>query len=297
MRGSSMKRLHVHVTVADLDASIRFYSTLFSALPTVTQSDYAKWMLDDPVANFAISCRGSEPGLEHLGIQVENGDELKEVYDRLQQAGRPVLTEGSTTCCYSQSEKAWIADPQGVAWETFLTSGSSTVYGDSVDLGPIRTATSPRVGIKVAEPSNCCTPKVSEPCCLPVSDKLSAAAEPPLSLSKQIASKEPKMSETLPSVYLHTVQKTHGGDTGCDCEPPKKIDVQMRIENNTLMMNLFEYGVIPKLGEAADIAAVRIQKDGDQIQVFAIYRDPEKTASMACCHGGGCACYASGCAC
>ena len=134
-----MKRLHVHVSVDDLAESMRFYNTLFAAAPTVTKSDYAKWMLDDPRVNFAISTRGKRAGLDHLGIQVESEDELHAVYDRLQQAERPVLEEGATTCCYAKSEKAWISDPQGLAWETFLTRGESTVYGDSIDLGPIRT--------------------------------------------------------------------------------------------------------------------------------------------------------------
>ena len=135
-----MKRLHVHVSVEDLAQSIRFYSTLFAAEPTVIKPDYAKWMLDDPRVNFAISTRSGQNGLDHLGIQVETPDELQEVYGRLQPADRPVLEEGATVCCYAKSEKSWIADPQGVSWETFLTSGESTVYGDSIDLGPIRTA-------------------------------------------------------------------------------------------------------------------------------------------------------------
>ncbi len=135
-----MRRLHVHVAVDDLDASTRFYSTLFAAPPSVRKPDYAKWLLDDPRVNFAISARGGAPGLDHLGIQVETADELHEVYDRLRQADRPVLEEGATTCCYAHSEKSWIVDPQGLAWETFLTAGDSTVYGDGVDLGPIRTA-------------------------------------------------------------------------------------------------------------------------------------------------------------
>ena len=135
-----MKRLHVHVSVDDLAASARFYSTLFAAEPSVIKQDYAKWMLDDPRVNFAISTRGGNSGVDHLGIQVETADELAEVYGRLRQADRPVLDEGATTCCYAKSEKSWIADPQGVSWETFLTSGESTVYGDSADLGPIRLA-------------------------------------------------------------------------------------------------------------------------------------------------------------
>ena len=137
-----MKRLHVHMAVADLDQSIRFYSALFAAEPTVTRSDYAKWMLEDPRVNFAISTRSSQaPGVDHLGIQVEDADELQQVYGRLQQADGPVLDEGETTCCYAQSQKSWITDPQGVAWETFLTVGQSTVYGTSAPLDRIRPGT------------------------------------------------------------------------------------------------------------------------------------------------------------
>ena len=124
-----MKRLHVHVSVEDLAKSIQFYSTLFAAEPTVTKDDYAKWMLDDPRVNFAISQRGSEAGIRHLGIQVEDRAELADVYSRLQRAEAPILEEGATTCCYAKSEKSWIADPQGIQWETFLTTGESTTYG------------------------------------------------------------------------------------------------------------------------------------------------------------------------
>lgn len=153
-----MKRLHVHVSVDDVAQSIRFYSTLFAARPTVTKPDYAKWMLDDPRVNFAISTRGKQAGLDHLGIQVENEVELHAVYDRLQQADRPVLEEGATTCCYAKSEKAWITDPQGIAWETFLTRGESTVYGDSVDLGQIRT-TAGACRTPETPQGACCAPK------------------------------------------------------------------------------------------------------------------------------------------
>ena len=97
----------------------------------MVKPDYAKWMLDDPRVNFAISTREREPGLDHLGVQVESQDELQEVYARLRQADAPVLEEGNTTCCYAKSEKSWIGDPAGISWETFLTSGESTVYGDS----------------------------------------------------------------------------------------------------------------------------------------------------------------------
>ncbi len=124
-----MKRLHVHVSVDDISASVRFYSTLFAAQPAIVKDDYAKWLLDDPRVNFAISSRGAATGIRHLGIQVEDRAELTEVYERLKRAEAPVLEEGATTCCYSQSEKSWIADPQGVRWEAFLTTGASATYG------------------------------------------------------------------------------------------------------------------------------------------------------------------------
>jgi catechol 2,3-dioxygenase-like lactoylglutathione lyase family enzyme len=125
-----MKRLHVHVAVEKLPDAISFYSALFAAQPAVVKPDYAKWMLDDPRVNFAISSRGRPPGLDHLGIQVEDQTELREVYGRLDQAGRPVLDQGQTACCYARSEKSWVDDPAGIAWETFLTTGESTNYGD-----------------------------------------------------------------------------------------------------------------------------------------------------------------------
>lgn len=148
-----MKRLHVHVAVGDLDTSIRFYSTLFGTGPAVVKDDYAKWMLDDPRVNFAIS-KGSETrnGIEHLGIQAESIEELSEVYGRLKAADRPVLEEGRTTCCYAKSEKSWIADPDGVVWEAFFTDGESTVYGDSPALGTL----SDSVG-----DDQCCLPKAA----------------------------------------------------------------------------------------------------------------------------------------
>jgi catechol 2,3-dioxygenase-like lactoylglutathione lyase family enzyme len=133
-----VKRLHVHVAVRDLAASTRFYSTLFAAEPTVVKADYAKWMLEDPRVNFAISAHdGAAPGLSHLGIQVEDADELAEVYARLQKADRPVLDEGATTCCYAKSTKSWIADPQDIAWETFLTTGDAVDYGTGPELSKI----------------------------------------------------------------------------------------------------------------------------------------------------------------
>src|SRR3984885_6540780 len=125
-----MKRLHVHMAVENLSRSIGFYSALFASQPAMVKTDYAKWMLNDPRVNFAISTRGREPGLDHLGIQVENADELQEVYARLQEAGGNVIEQGQTACCYAKSEKSWIDDPAGIAWETFLTTGESTTYGD-----------------------------------------------------------------------------------------------------------------------------------------------------------------------
>jgi len=133
-----MKRLHVHMGVSDLNQSIRFYSTLFAAGPTVVKDDYAKWMLDDPKVNFAISAgKHEQNGIEHLGIQAESTDELGEVYDRLKAADRPVLEEGRTTCCYAKSEKSWVADPDGIVWEAFYTDGEATSYGDGPALGAL----------------------------------------------------------------------------------------------------------------------------------------------------------------
>jgi catechol 2,3-dioxygenase-like lactoylglutathione lyase family enzyme len=158
-----MKRLHVHVSVEDLAQSIRFYSSLFAAEPSVLKGDYAKWMLEDPRVNFAISQRRAATGIEHLGIQVETSDELREVYGRLQHAEQPVLEEGATTCCYHHSEKSWISDPQGVSWETFLTSGESTTYGDSPALESISAEA-------------CCTPETPQGACCPPKPELPADA-------------------------------------------------------------------------------------------------------------------------
>ena len=122
-----MKRLHVQVAVDDLQHSIGFYSALFATRPTVIKTDYAKWMLDDPRVNFAISARGRTAGLDHLGIQVEDKDELNDVYARLHKASGDVIEQGQTNCCYARSEKSWIEDPSGISWETFLTMGETTV--------------------------------------------------------------------------------------------------------------------------------------------------------------------------
>jgi catechol 2,3-dioxygenase-like lactoylglutathione lyase family enzyme len=156
-----MKRMHVHVAVSDLQQSIGFYSALFAARPGVLKPDYAKWMLDDPRVNFAISTRGREAGLDHLGIQVETKAELNEVQARLQQAGSDILDQGQTTCCYAKSEKSWIDDPAGIAWETFLTSGDSTVYGDGSGERDARIAREtaccvPQPDAAAAKASDCC---------------------------------------------------------------------------------------------------------------------------------------------
>lgn len=152
-----MKRLHVHVAVSDLSHSIGFYSALFDASPAVVKPDYAKWMLDDPRVNFAISTRGRQPGLDHLGIQVEDQNELQAVYARLRNAGGDVVEQGETSCCYATSEKSWIDDPAGIAWETFLTTGESTDYGDGTGERTARVAHE--------KPSACDAAPPATPCC------------------------------------------------------------------------------------------------------------------------------------
>lgn len=125
-----MKRLHVHIAVDDLAANIRFYSALFGTGPTVEKDDYAKWQIDDPRVNFAISTRGRTPGLDHVGIQTEDEGELAEVRGRLEAAGVQGLAQEATTCCYARSDKYWTLDPQGIAWESFHTLGQAEVFGE-----------------------------------------------------------------------------------------------------------------------------------------------------------------------
>ena len=162
-----MKRLHVHVGVEDLAQSIRFYSTLFATEPTVVKKDYAKWMLEDPRVNFAISTVSGHAGVSHLGIQAEDETELAEVYDRLSRAERPIVEAQGTTCCYARSDKQWIADPQGVPWETFLTYGEATIYGEG-SLRKLREVSacgceppSAELMAKAAAAEACCAPS----CC------------------------------------------------------------------------------------------------------------------------------------
>jgi catechol 2,3-dioxygenase-like lactoylglutathione lyase family enzyme len=138
-----MKRFHVHLHVSDLAQSVAFYSRLFAAAPTRQEADYAKWMLDDPRVNFAISTRGAEPGLDHLGFQVDEAEELDALKQRAAAADMPLLDEGATTCCYARSDKHWVTDPQGVAWEHFHTLADIPVFREAA-----------------AAPSACCAPAV-----------------------------------------------------------------------------------------------------------------------------------------
>lgn len=152
-----MKRFHVHLGVDDLDRSVAFYTALFAAPPTAIRPDYAKWQLDDPRVNFAISVGHATRGIEHLGIEVEDDAELADVAERLGRADGPVLDEGATTCCYAQSTKAWIADPQGVVWETFLTRGAATDYGTGPALASLAAAATG----DAAAPGSCCAPALA----------------------------------------------------------------------------------------------------------------------------------------
>lgn len=147
-----MKRMHVHVAVENLQQSIGFYSALFDAVPAVIKPDYAKWMLDDPRVNFAISTRGRQPGLDHLGIQVEDKTELHEVYARLREAGGTIVEQGEASCCYARSEKSWTDDPAGISWETFHTTGESADYGDG----------SGERAVRIAHEKSCCAPQPSD---------------------------------------------------------------------------------------------------------------------------------------
>jgi len=149
-----MKRLHVHVSVADLPVSILFYQKLFGASPSVTQTDYAKWMLEDPKVNFAISTQRQPVGVNHLGIQVDSDEELRAMEGQLRAADDAMLAEEEQPCCYARSNKYWVTDPTGIAWETFHTLGSIPVYGE--DTAVFNHGTSPAPVEKAA--SGCCVP-------------------------------------------------------------------------------------------------------------------------------------------
>lgn len=148
-----MKRFHIHVGVKDLDHSIQFYSTLFGQKPAKVKDDYAKWMLEDPRINFAISTRSGKEGVDHLGMQVDEGHELTEIADRLKKADLGVFDEGSTTCCYAESNKAWVKDPAGIAWEAYHTMSEAETFN-----GKAKEASSG---------SACCVPKTTtkSSCC------------------------------------------------------------------------------------------------------------------------------------
>lgn len=152
-----MKRLHLHVAVDDLATSIRFYSTLFGAGPSVVKDDYAKWMLEDPRVNFAISSRAAASGLDHLGIQVDTAEELQDLAGRLQAAGEVTRDQTAATCCYARSDKAWVNDPSGLSWETFYTFGDAPVYGEDAapSAAPKAACCAPAVEAKPAAKAGC----------------------------------------------------------------------------------------------------------------------------------------------
>jgi catechol 2,3-dioxygenase-like lactoylglutathione lyase family enzyme len=145
-----MKRFHVHVSVSNLQENIRFYSSIFGADPSVLKDDYAKWMLDDPRINFAISTRGRQPGVNHLGIQAESDAELKALRVGIIEAQAPILEQKEASCCYARSDKYWTTDPQGIAWETFHSLGSVPVYGEDAQLAQQSAAP--------ARSGGCCAP-------------------------------------------------------------------------------------------------------------------------------------------
>lgn len=142
-----MKRLHIHLKTQDLDRSIAFYSAMFDAAPTRVEKDYAKWLLDEPRANISVSTHGGEPGIDHAGISLETKDDLDAVADRLRAADATLFAENATTCCYAQSNKYWVQDPQGERWELFQTFGDSDAYG--------------------AEPDRDLAPAANDACCTP----------------------------------------------------------------------------------------------------------------------------------
>lgn len=154
-----MKRFHVHVHVADLTQSIAFYSQLFAAEPARVESDYAKWMLDEPAVNFAISTRGSATGVDHLGFQTDDPKELAALKERAAAADLALLDEGETTCCYARSEKHWITDPQGIAWEQFHTLENIPVFNERKPGNAAATCcATPEPATAQTEASACCTP-------------------------------------------------------------------------------------------------------------------------------------------
>jgi len=145
-----MKRLHIHLSVPAIDDAVAFYSTLFDAPPSVLKDDYAKWMLEDPRVNLAISSRARATGIDHVGVQVDSAAELAELATRLKAAGATTFDQEATTCCYATSDKSWVTDTAGVRWETFFTHGEATAYGED-EIVPDQASTA------------CCAPKAA--CC------------------------------------------------------------------------------------------------------------------------------------
>jgi catechol 2,3-dioxygenase-like lactoylglutathione lyase family enzyme len=164
-----MKRFHVHVSVQDLAASIRFYSTLFGAAPAVVKDDYAKWMLEDPRLNFAISQRGTRAGINHLGLQADSDAELESLSDRLRQADLATHAERATACCYARSNKVWVTDPTGIAWETFHTLGTVPTFGEEPKAPSGTTA-----GLPAA--AACCAPAEAGTEAVPAATPVKAAS-------------------------------------------------------------------------------------------------------------------------
>jgi catechol 2,3-dioxygenase-like lactoylglutathione lyase family enzyme len=159
-----MKRFHIHVSVNDIAKSIGFYSTLFGAEPSKIEADYAKWMLDDPRINFAISTHRQPVGVNHLGFQVDSADELRGMHAQLTAADARLIQEDEQACCYARSDKYWVTDPTGIAWETFHTLGNIPVYGDDTPVFGHGTSIVPIEIVEAAGKSACCAPiATSEP--------------------------------------------------------------------------------------------------------------------------------------
>jgi catechol 2,3-dioxygenase-like lactoylglutathione lyase family enzyme len=161
-----MKRFHVHVAVKDLAESTRFYAAMFGTPPTVLKDDYAKWMLDDPRINFAISSRGAPVGVNHLGVQAENDAELKEIYAHLVNADHAVLAEENASCCYAKSDKYWVTDPSGIAWESFHSLQSIPLFGTpSVPVADVKATAAAAASACCAPLSQAIKPQSSGACC------------------------------------------------------------------------------------------------------------------------------------
>ncbi|HBP90342.1 MAG TPA: ArsI/CadI family heavy metal resistance metalloenzyme [Nitrospirales bacterium] len=157
-----MKRLHIHIGVEQLEEAIGFYSKLFGAEPVKRKPDYAKWMLEDPPVNLAISTRASTKGVDHLGIQVEEEQELNDIRHRLKAGNLPVSEEGESLCCYAKSDKSWVLDPAGVPWEAYRTMEDAEIFSthsahtDTACCEPAFLAR-PETTMPVQESSGCCS--------------------------------------------------------------------------------------------------------------------------------------------